>query len=134
MPRWKQIGFTLIEVMVVVAIIGILAAVAYPAYTEYVKKTRRAEVSLVLLENAHMLERHYTRTGSYAEGTVNGLVTQSPAEGDAVFTVEVTLNAEDYLLEATAVAGGLMAGDACATYTLNQLGQRTPTDAKCWRR
>lgn len=134
MPRWKQIGFTLIEVMVVVAIVGILAAIAYPAYTEYVKKTRRAEVSSVLLENAHMLERHYTRTGSYSDGTVNGLVTQSPADGTAVFTIAVTRNAEDFLLEATAVAGGVMAGDTCAAYTLNQLGQRTPADAKCWRR
>lgn len=130
----KQLGFTLIELMVVVAIVGILAAVAYPAYSEYVKSTRRAEVSTLLLENAHLLERHYTRTGSYAEGAVNGLAMQSPAAGTALFTITATRNAEDFLLQATAVAGGMMAGDACATYTLNHLGQRTPVDARCWRR
>ncbi|TVP89742.1 MAG: type IV pilin protein [Pseudomonadaceae bacterium] len=134
MPRWKQLGFTLIEVMVVVAIVGILAAIAYPAYTEYVKKTRRAEVSSILLENAHLLERHYTRNGAYDDGTVNGLVTQSPADGAAVFTIMVTREEETFELEATAVAGSIMAGDVCATYTLNQLGQRTPAEAKCWRR
>lgn len=55
-------GFTLIEVMVVVAIVGILAAIAYPSYIEHVRQTRRAEVTALMLENAQLLERHYTAT------------------------------------------------------------------------
>ncbi|SDU20418.1 type IV pilin protein [Halopseudomonas salegens] len=134
MIRWQQSGFTLIEVMVVVAIVGILAAVAYPAYTEQVKKTRRAEVSSVLLENAHMLERHYTRNGSYEGGQVHGLMTQSPTSGSAVYSITVTRTEDTYLLEAVAVIGGVMEGDTCATYSLDQLGQRTPVNTRCWRR
>lgn len=134
MQSGTQRGFTLIEVMIVVVIVGILAAIALPSYQEHVRQTRRAEVSALLLENAQLLERHYTRSGSYDSGTVNGLIGQSPASGTAVFNIVPTLTPESFVLTATAVSGGIMAGDACATYTLNQVGQRTPADSKCWRR
>lgn len=119
--------------MLVVALVGILAAIAYPAYQEQVKQTRRAEVAAVLLENAQLLERHYTRHGSYAEG-VAALVSQSPAAGQAVFVISSTLEVDTYLLTARAVPGGILAGDACALYSLNHVGQRTPAAIKCWRR
>lgn len=134
MESRTQQGFTLIEVMIVVVIIGILAAIALPSYQEHVRQTRRAEVSALLLENAQLLERHYTRNGSYDSGTITGLISQSPSSGAAVFSIVPTLTPESFILTATAVAGGVMAGDACATYTLNQVGQRTPADARCWRR
>ncbi|PRB80259.1 type IV pilin protein [Pseudomonas sp. MYb185] len=134
MSRKAQRGFTLIELMLVVVVIGILAAIALPSYQEHVRQTRRAEVTAVLLENAQLLERHYTRHGGYDSGTVSGLASQSPATGNAVFSIVPTLAAESFTLTATAVPGGIMAGDACASYTLNQVGQRTPTDRKCWRR
>lgn len=127
-------GFTLIELMIVVVVIGILAAIAYPSYLEHVRQTRRAEVSALLLENAQLLERHYSRHGAYDSGTVSGLASQSPATGAAIFSIVPSLAAESFTLTATAVPGGIMAGDACASYTLNQVNQRTPAESKCWRR
>ncbi|MFO7704884.1 MAG: type IV pilin protein [Halopseudomonas sp.] len=133
MNKPRQAGFTLIELMLVVALVGILAAIAYPSYQEQVRQTRRAEVASVLLENAQLLERHFTRHGSYTAGAA-ALVGQSPAAGQAVFVISSALAADTYLLTARAVPGGILAGDACAHYSLDQVGQRTPAELKCWRR
>ncbi|MGY0632654.1 type IV pilin protein [Luteimonas sp. A478] len=62
----RNSGFTLIELMVVVAIIAILAAIAYPSYENHVIKTRRATAATCLMEAAQYMERHYTTTMSYA--------------------------------------------------------------------
>ena len=64
----KLRGFTLIELLITVVIVGILSAVAYPSYLEHVRKAHRAEVTGLLLQNAHRLERHFARQGSYLEG------------------------------------------------------------------
>ena len=59
-------GFTLIEVMIVVAIIGIIAAIGYPSYTKYLHKAGRAEGSALLLEVMEKQEQHYRRERTYA--------------------------------------------------------------------
>lgn len=133
MNESRQAGFTLIELMIAVAVVGILAAIAYPSYQEQVRQTRRAEVASVLLENAQLLERHFTRHGAYDTGAVP-LATQSPTSGAAIYHIATVRGANTYTLTATAASGGVMAGDTCAIYTFNQVGQRTPADARCWRR
>jgi len=63
----NKTGFTLIEVMIVVAIIGIIAAIGYPSYTKYLHKAGRAEGSALLLEVMEKQEQHYRRERTYAE-------------------------------------------------------------------
>src|SRR3546814_21115150 len=59
-------GFTLIELMVVVAIIAILASIAYPAYNDYIVKTRRSAGAACLLDQAQFMERYYTTNMGYS--------------------------------------------------------------------
>lgn len=63
-PRASQ-GFTLIELMVVLAILLVLAALAYPTYSRHVVKARRAEARAALMETMQKQERHFTRHNSY---------------------------------------------------------------------
>ncbi|TNG02133.1 MAG: prepilin-type N-terminal cleavage/methylation domain-containing protein [Gammaproteobacteria bacterium] len=64
----KNRGFTLIELMIVVAIIGILAAIAYPAYNDYVRKARRADGLTALTNLQHVQNKLRGNCPFYAEG------------------------------------------------------------------
>jgi len=127
-------GFTLIELMVVVAIVGILAAVAYPSYQEHVRRANRAEARGILLEMAQLLERNFTKANSYENFALP--VSQSPRTGTARYTIQFSADTptrNTYTLEA--VPEGSMAGDTCGTLTLTQTGVRGAEGsvAECWR-
>lgn len=131
-------GFTLIELMIVVAIVAILAAVAYPSYTDYVKRTHRSEIAGLLSEQTQNLERFYSKNGTYS-GTAPTVPTVSA--GNAYYTIAATLNAQDFTLAATAVAGSMMVGDKCGGFTITNTGALTNpgataglTSKDCWGR
>jgi prepilin-type N-terminal cleavage/methylation domain-containing protein len=69
-------GFTLIELMIVVAIIGILAAVAIPAFMDYMKRSKKTEASLQLNKLGKNAKRVYAETGAYVGGTALQLPTK----------------------------------------------------------
>ncbi|KPB34608.1 type IV pilin protein [Pseudomonas amygdali] len=130
-------GFTLIELMIVVAIVGILAAIAYPSYTEYVKRTQRSAIASLLSEQTQALERFYSRsnssTSTYVGATVSG--------GNSYYTIVLVPTATDFTLTATPIAGTLMAGDKCGSFVITNTGARSNTGATsgvttkdCWGR
>jgi type IV pilus assembly protein PilA len=77
MNRLKQRGFTLIELMIVVAIIGILAAVAIPAFMDYMKKSKKTEASLNLNKIAKNSKVYYNTNA----GFVTKAGDEAPAAG-----------------------------------------------------
>ncbi len=116
-------GFTLVEVMIVVAIVGILAAIALPSHQNYLRRGHRAEARAGLLQAAQWLERVSTANGSYPTGALPAALTTVPGRRYTIAMGSAT--ASSYVLSATPVAGSAQAGDPCGTFTLTQANARS---------
>lgn len=130
-------GFTLVELMIVVAIIAILAAIAYPGYRGFVMRGNRSDAQSVLMRIAQNMERYYTINNTYAGATLSSSppsatdvwgTTTSP-EGFYALSFAVAPTATAFTLRATA-QGTQVQDTACAVMTLNERGQKLP--AACW--
>ena len=133
---WYEKGFTLIEVMIVVAIIAILAAVAYPSYEGQVRKSRRADAQAVLMEAAQFMERSFTTNNTYNVALPAGLQ-QSPKDGGTV-RYNLGFNPAPTAAAFTLQAVPVTADPDCGTITINQAGLRGATGPlganACWKR
>lgn len=136
-------GFTLIELMVVVAIIGILAAVAYPSYTEYVQRGNRTEGQALLNDAAAAQERYNAQNYVYItapadiaklkvhSSTISGVTSQT---GKYTLSVSTVAGDGGYTLTATQQFNDVQ----CGNLILTALGARDrsgtmKTVTECWR-
>ena len=109
----KDKGFTLIEMMIVVAIIGILAAIAYPSYQQYVIKTKRVDMMSEMQNIATQIESRKLAQGTYSNNLITGLGGNFPRQGPALYTISFTPNplTSEWRIIATPNPNSQMAND-----------------------
>jgi type IV pilus assembly protein PilE len=137
----KRLGFTLIEVLIVVALIAVLATIALPQYNQHVMRGHRAQARAALMKLAQWMELEATVRGAYP------LTNEIP-------TGQLTVEGGRYVLAVNSEAGwtyqisatptGAQAADPCGSFHIDQTGQRSqratalvnaPQDSKsCWER
>lgn len=127
--KMKMKGFTLIEVMIVVAVLAILATIAVPSYQGTIRKTKRAEAKGALLENVLQLERCYTVSSTYVNCA--GVKSGNTEKGYYVLAYDATPTQTTYTLSATAIGEQAVDTD-CAEFNINEKGVKTATSANCW--
>ncbi len=129
----KYNGFTLIELMIVVAIIAIIAAIAYPSYSNYVYRARRADAQEMLMRVAAAQERYYTNMNNYATTAQLG---GSDLSEQNHYKVSVDLGNSNQTYTLTATPQGVQAADKCKNLTLTNSGAKAftgaETNGKCW--
>ncbi|MBP8307961.1 MAG: type IV pilin protein [Burkholderiaceae bacterium] len=146
------LGFTLIELMIVVAIIALLAMIAFPSYENFVRRANRVEAQSLLLRIASEQEKFFStfnrysadidgaRTGDPATSGLNmaastqDLVGGSPDPNDqAYYTIAVAVGnpPTSYVLTATPV-GSMQSVDSCGNMTLDDRGNKGAAAVRCW--
>lgn len=128
----RLIGFSLVELVIVVGLVGILSAIAIPPYQDSIRKSRRTDAKMVLLEASQWMERFYTENNRYDYKRNNPddvvilptVLASAPKEGSRkYYTISIAAIAQNtYTLQAVPISTLDQNNDKCKTLTINNLG------------
>lgn len=132
---YTQRGFSLIELMIVVAIVGIIASIAYPSYMNAIRESRRTEGRNALLNIELLQQKHRANNTTY--GTTANILGAGTTTENGHYVLAISNNtATTYTATATAQndqANDSENGTSCATLTVTVNGVSiTRTPAVCW--
>jgi type IV pilus assembly protein PilE len=139
--RSLQAGFTLIELVIVMAVLTLLVTMAYPSYLEHMNKVRRADALGPLLDVTSRQEQYMLDHKQYAGNmTQLGFAANPYITPEGYYSVAVVTagcgTAPCYRFTATPVSGKAQAKDAkCTSLSINSAGSKTATgsaSSKCW--
>ena len=127
-PSQLQTGFSLIELICVMAIIGLLTAFAMPVYQTAQSRSQRQLAKLALMKSAQWLEQAATSQGSYPDALPDSVWNTAELR----YRLSLSSQGQSYILTATPL--GAQNKDTCGALTLNQAGQRgsQSNDSNCW--
>ena len=143
--RMHMRGFTLIELMIVIAIVGVLSAVAYPSYTESVKRSDRSAARAALLETQQFMERFYAANSRYSKPKVSPVTDDVTPPDLPVRLQAVPSDSPKYDLTVSAVTvnsytltAAPRGADKCDSLTLTHTGVKGrsatgPSIQECWK-
>lgn len=116
--RGNQHGFTLVELLIVVAIIGIIAAIAIPSYQGYIERGYRADTMSELQNIAATIESRKLAQGRYGNTLLTDLGGSFPSQGTALYTISFEPDplTSEWTITATPIAGARMANDGDLTF------------------
>lgn len=131
----NQKGFTLLEIMVVLAIIAVISALAYPSYQESARKTRRADGMASVLDVSQRLERCYTTYGAYDNAACPTSTESGKSENEHYEITVDTPTPSTFTVTATPISEAQKADTKCEEFSIDNTGKKTATGTlgdDCW--
>ena len=142
--KGRQVGFTLIELIIAITIIGILVKVALPSYMSQIQQSRRSSAKSALLDLAGREARYYSTNNVYTATLTNlgysGSPVLVPSSTSDYYSMTVVTGTGAATFTGLATAVNSQTTDACLNYTINNFGVKGNQDtsgtaisnANCW--